>query len=181
MARKIKTNWEAIEGWLYPEEGAALRRLAANKRVLEIGGFRGRSTVAMAQVAEHVTTLDHWRGDEYTNKQNRHQLIQCYLDNLDAYGVQNKVTPIIGDYVFSWPAVKDQHFDLVFYDADHSGPATRNGMVLANRCFPGAVLAVHDYNNSYDHYKDAYREINEMAKRYGAHEVVGTLFIMYPK
>ena len=49
-------------GWLTPAEADELRRLAAGRTVLELGAWKGRSTVVLAEVASYVVSVDRHRG-----------------------------------------------------------------------------------------------------------------------
>ena len=54
-----------VHGWLFDNEFRMLSKLAEGKRVLEIGCFQGRSTVALAQTAKSVVSVDYFHGDEW--------------------------------------------------------------------------------------------------------------------
>jgi hypothetical protein len=44
-----------VEGWLTPAEGKELARIAAGKRVLEVGSYCGLSTICMARTAKDLS------------------------------------------------------------------------------------------------------------------------------
>jgi predicted O-methyltransferase YrrM len=126
-----------IDGWLMHEEGKALAELARGKRVLEIGSYCGKSTVCMARTAEHVTAVDYFDGRDTPAPGDTSK---AFRDNLDRYGVADKVTtkhpdePLCGEY------------DLAFIDGAHDRESVHSDIdkslsVLA----PGGLLAFHDY------------------------------------
>lgn len=120
-------------------ETDALRRLAARRQVLEVGAAYGYSTVAMAQVATYLTSVDPhaW-------------LNSCgALDaNLAAYGVAERVRI---DQRWSYDALPDladqgETFDLIFVDGDHDEQAVAHDVGWARKLLaPGGVLCCHDY------------------------------------
>lgn len=135
-------TWLDIDGWLTREEGDALRLLAVGADVLELGSYKGRSTVAMAEVARHVTAVDWHRGDAGCGRANT---LQAFIANMLAHGVADQVSAIVCrvDQAEFPPA----SFDLAFIDDDHEGDAPLVATRLALRCVrPGGVIAWHDWN-----------------------------------
>ena len=57
-ARTCTGTPEGVPGWLSYAEGRSLWELARDRRVLELGRFHGRSTVALAQSAREVVSVD---------------------------------------------------------------------------------------------------------------------------
>ena len=49
-----------VEGWFTTEEATFLEKLACGQVCLEIGPYKGRSTLAMAPVAKRVICIDHF-------------------------------------------------------------------------------------------------------------------------
>lgn len=144
-------TWLQLPGWLTTAEGLALQRLAANKTVLELGSYLGRSTVCMADVAHHVTSVDWHRGDADTGPADT---LAEFLANLHACGAAGKVLAIvqaIESFTFDAPI-----YDLVFVDASHDAVSVLQHTRLALRAVkPGGVIAWHDAH--YDSVQQAIR------------------------
>ena len=124
-----------------PAESDELRRLAAGKRVLEVGSGHGYSTVLMALAGALVTAVDPhtWLGS-YP------QLVA----NLDAYQVLGRVQVVQLDAWVALPALaaEGRTFEVVFLDGDHADHATTHDARWAARLLAdGGVLACHDYGS----------------------------------
>lgn len=137
--------WTDIRGWLTIEEGMALQALARDKEVLEFGSFCGRSTVCMATVARKVTAVDHHLGDENVGDENT---LDEFLSNLQYYGVETKVCPIILPISLAGELLKNtkQTFDMVFVDSAHDRASVKRDTQLAlSLVRPGGAIAWHDW------------------------------------
>lgn len=143
---ELLTDWRDVPGWLSDAEGEALRMLAAGARVLEIGSYLGRSTVAMAQVAREVVALDWHRGDEHAG---RIDTLPRFWAHLGRAGVRDKVTVLVAPIREAARFVYGCQFDLVFVDAAHDEATTREATELATACLmPGGAIAWHDYDRA---------------------------------
>lgn len=168
-------RWHSIEGWLTHAEGAELQRLAAGRDVLEIGAWHGRSTIAMALTARRVYTVDHFRGDGYTNGAPN---ITALFDNLVRHGMDRSVCVLAGDHRDILPRLRGD-FGMVFYDGDHSESATSFALNWIAGHAPQVVIAAHDYTDAYDHYRDAKVAIDKFAAAFGRSiRLVDTLAIL---
>ena len=151
-------------------ETAELSRLAAGKRVLEVGSAYGYSTVVMALVAEHVTAVDphQWLASQ-----------SVYAGNLRAYGVQN-VESWLDWSMSALPALtqRGDTFDLVFIDGDHSEPGVAHDVSAAVKLLaPGGLIACHDYG------EDSCPGVKAFLDRAfpdGPERLVDTLFVVKP-
>lgn len=144
--------WTDIDGWLSLEEGRALQMLAVNGDVLELGSYKGRSTIAMAQFARHIVSVDSHQGDSGTGPADT---VAEFRKNLTDYGVSDKVDVMVGNIPDVIPMV-NRKFDLVFVDDDHD--EARRSTELALRCLkPGGTIAWHDWN--YPYVQDAVRSL----------------------
>ncbi|HEY1187494.1 MAG TPA: class I SAM-dependent methyltransferase [Gemmata sp.] len=124
---------EGVPGWLSFAEGRALWELARDKRVLELGRHTGRSTVALAQAARELVSVD-TRDPAPAGE----WLVRFGLDGdrvaLRRGRFSEVVTPPLGP------------FDLVFVDGEHDAPNVLADVELALSVLaPGGVLALHDY------------------------------------
>jgi hypothetical protein len=127
-----------VDGWLSVAEGEALRELARGKRVLEIGSYCGRSTICLAQSAEHVTAVDAFDG---TGTPEPRDTYDDFLSNIRHYGVEDKI-----EIVHPTAEVPLPQYDLAFIDGAHDFESVRADIeksLLALK--PDGLLAFHDY------------------------------------
>jgi hypothetical protein len=75
-----------------PNELAALQMPAGGQTVLECGALYGASTVALAQVAAMVHSVDRHHGDEQAGEV---ETLSSYLDNVRRYGAAGRVVTIV--------------------------------------------------------------------------------------
>lgn len=136
------------EGWLTVEEAACLAELAANRVVLEVGAWKGRSTVALASTAAMVVTVDTFSGSAEHQGAGPVWTLPEFMENRAHY--RNIVT-VVGDFLEVAPWLRPYAFGLVFIDADHSYEATlRIGRVAGALAAPGARMVFHDYGRDYE-------------------------------
>lgn len=130
-----------VDGWLSPEEGLSLRRLAEGKRVLEIGSYCGRSTICLASSAESVTSLDYHDGRGTPNPQ---YTMPKFRENLERYGVSEKVRSIHPDGMIPLPS-----YSLIFIDGAHDYESVCLDIEKALSVLePGGLIVFHDYRIS---------------------------------
>lgn len=137
-----------VPGWLRHSEGRALYRLAAGKRVLEVGSYCGLSTICLAQSADHVTSVDPHDG---RGTQVHQDTFEQLVDNLHRYGVRAKVTP----HVDTFQEFKFQNictpYDLIFIDGAHDYQSVSDDILNAcDLLAPGGLIAFHDYRSPID-------------------------------
>jgi predicted O-methyltransferase YrrM len=144
-------TWLQLPGWLTTAEGLALQRLAANKTVLELGSYLGRSTVCMADVANHVTAVDWHHGDADTGPADT---LAEFLANLHVCGVAGKVLPI--PRAIEDASIGLASYDLVFVDAAHDAESVeRHTRIALHALRAGGIIAWHDAH--YDSVQQAIR------------------------
>ena len=167
-----------IEGWLTEIEGRALARLAVGKRVLEIGSYCGRSTICMAQTAEHVVSIDPHDGRGTPEPKDTYA---AFTGNLKAYGVSKVVTAIRGTLDSQKVSGK---FGLIFIDGAHDLESVRRDIDHALELLaPDGLLAFHDYRTAgIDHDPGVASAVNELLD--GGSELVeriGSIAVVRPK
>lgn len=136
-------NLPEIESSVTPEEMWRLRSLAEGAIVLEVGSWRGFSTVAMAQVATIVHAVDWHLGDDHAGHD---ESLGPLIDNLDRYRVRDRVVVHVGDAAVVLPLFQPGHFDVAFVDAFHQTEAVRRDADLVLPLVrPGGHIAFHDY------------------------------------
>ena len=153
----LMTVLDGIEGWFSPEQVVRLSERAAavpvGGRIVEIGSFRGRSTVALARAAPEgaeIVAIDPHAGNDRGPQEIEGFETEAAIDskvfltNLERAGVRDRVT-----YVrkFSHDAVDEvpAPIDLLHIDGAHRyGPASDDIASWGARVVDGGVLLVHD-------------------------------------
>jgi len=148
---------EGVDGWFSPEQVARVVQRAgqmpATGRIVEIGSFRGRSTIAIARSAPEGTEIV--AIDPHAGNDRGPQEIEGFADeaavdskvfltNLERAGVRDRVT-----YVrkFSHDALDDVPgpIDMLHIDGAHRyGPASDDIARWGDRVVGGGALLVHD-------------------------------------
>lgn len=134
-------DWQSIEGWLSEEEGRVLAALATNHVVLELGSYKGRSTLCMAQTASIIFAVDRHVGDSSIGPRDT---LGKFLNNLRRAKAAN-VVPVVGDIEALAPRLRLGTFGMVFIDGDHEGEAPKRDTNTAMELvYPGGIIAWHD-------------------------------------
>lgn len=152
MRPSARAAWHAIPGWLSPAEADTLYRhaaaLAAGSCVVEVGFYRGRSTVALAlgckESHAHLTTIDSLEGCPQFGPADIPS-DQAVAAALATFGVRLLVDILVersAAIAESWHAP----IDLLFLDGAHDETSVRADLRgWWPRLRPGAVLLAHDY------------------------------------
>lgn len=139
-----------IEGWVTPSELAFLQAimfvLPPGARVVEVGSWKGRSTVAICEALKQIdgrlTAVDTFRGD---------------TDTGDATGVEQEfrantapfsglLDVVVADSRAAAEDVDDESLDCVFIDAYHAYEAVSADIrAWAPKVKPGGILCGHDW------------------------------------
>ena len=148
---------DGVEGWFSPDQLARLTERAAavppGGRIVEIGSFRGRSTIAIARCSPHgveIVAVDPHAGTDRGPQEiagfaaAAAEDHDAFLANLDRAGIRDRVT-----YVrrFSRDALADVagRVDLLHIDGAHRlAPARHDLRSWGSRVPPGGCLLVHD-------------------------------------
>ena len=132
-----------IDSSVTPEEMWRLREVAQGSTVLEVGSWRGFSTVAMAQVATIVHAVDWHLGDEHAGHD---ESLGPLMSNIDHFRVRDRVVVHVGDAAVVLPLFAPGHFDVAFVDAYHEADAVRRDAELVLPLVrEGGHIAFHDY------------------------------------
>jgi predicted O-methyltransferase YrrM len=146
-----------LEGWLTDDQAARLwdraAALAPGARVLEIGSFRGRSTVVLASAAPGGTELvaidphagtDRGPQEIVTTAQLGESDRETFLANLEAAGVRDRVRHVRKRSDAAHGEVTGA-VDLLYVDGAHRyGPARDDIRDWGARVAPGGAMLVHD-------------------------------------
>lgn len=128
---------ELPEGWLTGQEADKLGALAAGLVVLELGAWRGRSTVVFAEQAALVISVDRHQG---IWKDSAQESLPAYLENVASLG---NVVPVVGSFEQVVPHLRG--IDLVYIDGDHDEPSVRRDIGLALSVEP-SMIVFHDWD-----------------------------------
>lgn len=169
-----------VDGLITDEEGRALARLAAGRDVLEIGSWKGRSTIWMARTARSVVAVDTFDGRGTFDVVDIDTFDE-FAANLKRYGVDEKVGVLNGESVFWMGQLRETHqFDLIFIDGSHdyeSVKADAEAALLVLR--DGGLLVFHDYQSTAD--PGVTQAVDELlAGGAGLVEKVGQLAVVLP-
>jgi predicted O-methyltransferase YrrM len=148
---------DGVEGWFSPEQVARVvglaSRVPATGRIVEIGSFRGRSTIVLASAAPAGTEVvaidphagtDRGPGEIAGHERKARADRTAFEQNLAAAGVAERVRHV---RAFSEDArgLVDGPVDLVYVDGAHRyGPARADLRGWGARVRPGGTLLVHD-------------------------------------
>ncbi|MGB7284415.1 MAG: class I SAM-dependent methyltransferase [Candidatus Acidiferrum sp.] len=163
LERVLDDAWEEarkVSGHLAENEARFLGLLAAcvpaSGTIVEIGSFKGRSTVMLAKVASHygcgaVAAIDPHNSPILLNipTDPGPSSYQDFLDNIRAAGVSEHVearAAFSKDVASSW----NRPIRLLWIDGDHSYEGAKNDLdgFLPN-LVPQGVVAFHDALNSF--------------------------------
>jgi predicted O-methyltransferase YrrM len=162
--RLIWPKFDAIEGWLYLEEGKwlcdAARCTPCNANIVEIGSFKGRSTCCIAigcvGTTKRVFAIDSFDGGSDLP---RHDSFAEFSDNILRVGVSKYIEPIKG---LSTEVAKNwmRPIHLLFIDGSHHYEEV---VADFNGFFPhvisGGVVAFHDVDETKPGVLRAWNEI----------------------
>jgi predicted O-methyltransferase YrrM len=148
---------DGVEGWLTEAQARALYGLAercpAGGRIVEIGSFRGRSTIVLASAADPtiaVLAIDPHAGNDRgpqeldgyeAEAEDDHSV---FLANLSAAGVESRVRHVremSHDALGQVPG----SVDVLYIDGAHRyGPASDDIRAWGRKVDDGGALAIHD-------------------------------------
>lgn len=148
---------DGVEGWLTDDQVAALHDAAAavpdGGRIVEIGSFRGRSTIVLAAASApsvSVVAIDPHAGNDRGPQQwdgfaeEANEDHERFGDNLRAAGVDDRVTHVRKFSDEAHGSV-DGDIDLLFIDGAHRfGPARADIGAWGSRVVPGGRMLIHD-------------------------------------
>jgi len=139
-----------IEGWLTPAQAARLEACASRPRpegaVVEIGSFRGRSTVVLARAAGEVIAIDPHAGSDRGPQEIAADAGRGDAD-YEAFHANIAGLPIRHIRKFSADALGDVSgpISLLYVDGAHRfGPARADLRDWGRRVPPGGTMLVHD-------------------------------------
>ena len=144
ITRPSLDAYKSVQGWCSDIEAAALQDHSLGREVLEIGVWKGRSTIAMAATAYSILSIDHFLGDDFAGKGDPRQET---IARLAPY--QRVVTLCIGDWKNVVEHLHIDKFDMIYYDACHTYESTKQFFDVVHN-YKG-VIALHDVDNNPNH------------------------------
>ena len=157
--KRIWHKIDSVPGWMSPGQEKCLfdlvKSLPNRARVLELGCFLGRSTVAMAFACQHsqrhIYSIDTFKGndDDFVSGQSDvywegNDFLNTFMNHLDRNDLLSYVTPLRG-----WTTEVAKHWtadvDMLFIDAGHTYEAVLKDVELYyDFVKPGGIVALHD-------------------------------------
>lgn len=169
MTADLSVLLDGVEGFLHPDEPAFLAALAAQvpagRCIVEVGSYRGRSTIALASGARDgvfVYAVDPHEehragGYDFGMADN-----QAFMTNVSRAGMGHKVIPVGLRSVRFWGA-QGVPVALAFIDGDHEYVAAlRDVEDAAYALVVGGILAIHDSGGTWDGPTRAANELGQM-------------------
>jgi predicted O-methyltransferase YrrM len=146
-----------VDGWMSPDQGRRLFDAAARcpggGRIVEIGSFRGRSTIVLASAAApdvEIVAIDPHAGNDRGPQEiegfdaeatDDHRV---FLENLDAAGVAHRVRHV-REFSDAALAVVHGPVDVLYIDGAHRYvPARADVREWGRRVAPGGTMLIHD-------------------------------------
>jgi predicted O-methyltransferase YrrM len=146
-----------VKGWLAPDEAWSLHRAAAALpaqgpiRVVEIGSWKGRSTIALAlgvrtrPAGGVVHAIDPHRGGAVHRFMHAEDTFDDFVTNIKRAGLADVVDPIRATSEVARARIPDRSVHLLFVDGSHEyRDVMRDVSLWRDSLAPGAKVAFHD-------------------------------------
>ena len=157
MSRITEAIEEAhkVDGWMSEPELQWLAEQALDKEVvIEVGAYKGKTTVLFGNLAQKVYTVDAWEGNYFEGSTKTWEynpdgenILEIFHNNLSTLGVTGMVMPLQmrSDVAFEWLRENKIMADMIFIDGDHEFPVVQQDMVAYKTLVkPGGVYCGHD-------------------------------------
>lgn len=153
-ARELLQITRPIEGWLFDREAVLLYALASRccgrGCIVEIGSWKGKSTVCLAKGAEAGSRLKVYAIDPHVGSAEHHTegatvwTLDRFRQNIRAAGAEDLVVPVVKTSLEAAGAF-DQAVELLFIDGAHDYESVRQDFnVWSPKVVEGGVIAIHD-------------------------------------
>ena len=140
-----------MDGWLFQHEGPLLyelaRRCTGRGVIVEIGSWKGKSTIWLARGAAAGAGVHLYAVDPHTGSPEHGSDVWTLPEferNIERAGVGDRVTPIVA---ISSEAAADfsQPIELLFIDGAHDVGSVRHDLdAWTPKVIEGGVIALHD-------------------------------------
>lgn len=133
-----------IEGWLFEEEAELLhdiaKRVPPNLFWCEIGSWKGKSTVAMAQSGSKGIAIDWFKGNIETANSDT---MKEYFNNIKEYSMNITTLPFKSFEVVD--LIKDNSIYLLFIDGEHTYEAVKRDFeMFLPKVVSKGYIVIHD-------------------------------------
>lgn len=167
-------NWSLIQGWFSHAEFYAhmVSQLRPDAAVVEIGAWRGSSTVCLAglikQSGKQITmhSVDTWQGSpgeqvhDEIQQHMRMSLFEDFQANLLMCEVQDVVKPLCMTSVEASTQFEDHTLDFVMIDGGHDYASVISDITSwRSKVKPGGIMAGDDYCDSWPGVQQAVHEV----------------------
>jgi hypothetical protein len=121
-------EWDRIIGWFDVAKAlavqSAVKQLAAGTRLVEVGSFQGRSSIAIASVlppGSQLYCVDHFRGSAEHQSMNigLGDMLGAFGSNLVRFGVHDRVRTMVMPSLEAAEFFVAESVSLIFVDASH--------------------------------------------------------------
>ena len=121
-------EWKRIRGWFSIEKAIVIqryvRKLPAASRLVELGSFEGRSSVALAAVMPRDSVLhcvDHFKGsmEHHDMGLDVGNIFESFLGNIERFGVRGSIRVLKSNTIDAARQFADDSVDLLLHDASH--------------------------------------------------------------
>ncbi|HEY0427281.1 MAG TPA: class I SAM-dependent methyltransferase [Pyrinomonadaceae bacterium] len=176
-----------VEGYLAPNEMRFLALLAAypsapTGEILEIGSFKGKSTVILAKSASlmrktKVHAVDPMTAPSETDPDLRGDASSFadFQKNIEAHGVADKIE-FHRMFSYELAAVWNKPLRLLWIDGDHTYKGTKLDFDgFEQYLAPGAIVAIHDVLHEFDGGIRVFMEDILLSPKFGACGFCGSI------
>jgi len=179
------------EGWLSPVEACALYLLAKGRkggRVVEIGSWKGRSTIMLAagcsdreeqphDIMRKVWAIDTFQGSAEHQANGPVWTFDEFKNNIKKAGLDDWVNPLVGFSADHAKVYNKVAIGLLFIDGAHDYASVRNDLYLWwPYLMVGGTVALHDCNWSGPG-RVMQEELIAQPQRCKDFEVYGSMFV----
>jgi predicted O-methyltransferase YrrM len=145
-----------VDGWLTDSEGMLLdelaRRCEGSGAIVEIGSWRGRSTICLARGARRGGDTSVYAVDPHTGsiEQRVVSTLASFLHNIENAGVKDLIVPLVVPSIEA-AASFEQPVELVFIDGAHDYESVRQDIAAwMPKLVVGGTIAFHDVVGEWD-------------------------------
>lgn len=148
-------EWNQIKGWFDLSEAIAIqtivKQLPPGSKLVELGSFQGRSSVAISAVLPPNSVLycvDHFQGSEEHKNLNLDigNLLDAFTTNIERFGVKDKIYTLVMSTTEAAEKFEPETLDLIFLDAAHDYDSVKTDVLnWYPKLKPGGYLFCDDY------------------------------------
>lgn len=142
-------HFRSIEGWLSEDEAQLLETLAKDKECIEVGSYKGKSSVCIAHVAKSLICIDSFSGSTNvaegipTDAEYVHATHEAFLENTKWY---DNIRMIVKTSEEAAKEIPDESVDFIFIDGGHSYTDVTNDIRnYYSKLRVGGIIAFHDF------------------------------------